>query len=154
MSKVTTDNTYYAAIGSAIRSKLDTDESYTPSEMADAINSISAVKGIKGAAETGDYRTGFVTISPEDVGAVSISNVKSIGNESTPVYFDENGKAQTIKSYSGNAATASKLESAMNLKIGDSTKSVDGSSDVEFTLKELGLYKTEIGSDEDIILTN
>ena len=40
MSKVTTDNTNYSAIASAIREKLGVQTTYKPGDMADAIASI------------------------------------------------------------------------------------------------------------------
>ena len=40
----------------------------------------------------------------------TIDSVKSKGNASTPVYFDASGTAQPITSYSGNAATATEID--------------------------------------------
>ena len=120
MSIITTDNAYYSDIGDAIRSKLDTDQTYTPSEMGDAIRSISAVKGIKGDSET-EYRTGYVSLSSEDIGALE--------------------KDAT-------AATATKLASTFDVTINGVTKSTDGSSNVEYTSEELKIIKMEFNQDD------
>ena len=47
--------------------------------------------------------------------------------------------AKTAAACSGNAATATKLATARNIKIGDATKSFDGSANVTFTLAEIGI---------------
>lgn len=123
MSIITTDNAYYSDIGNAIRSKLDTDQTYTPSEMGDAIRSISAVKGIKGDSET-EYRTGYVSLSSEDIGALK--------------------KDAT-------ATSATKLASTFDVTINGVTKSTDGSSNIEYTSEELKIVKMELDQDNELL---
>lgn len=47
--------------------------------------------------------------------------------------------AKTAAACSGNAATATKLATARNIKIGNATKSFNGTANVEFTLAEIGI---------------
>ena len=47
--------------------------------------------------------------------------------------------ARTSDSITGNAATATKLQTARNIKIGNATKSFNGTANVEFTLAEIGI---------------
>ncbi len=123
MSIITTDNAYYTDIGNAIRSKLDTDQTYTPSEMGDAIRSISAVKGIKGDSET-EYRTGYVSLSSEDIGSLEKH---------------------------GNADSATKLASTFDVTINGVTKSTDGTSNISYTSDELKMIKMEYDQDDELL---
>ena len=47
--------------------------------------------------------------------------------------------AKTSAACSGNAATATKLATARNIKIGNSTKSFNGTANIEFTLADIGI---------------
>ena len=51
MAIITTDNAYYSAIASAIRSKNGSSATYKPSEMADAVSAITGGGGITPAAQ-------------------------------------------------------------------------------------------------------
>lgn len=63
----------------------------------------------------------------------TIASLQSKGSASLPVYFDANGDAQTITSYSGNAATATKLASAITIW----GQSFDGSSNITGALSSV-----------------
>ena len=123
MSIITTDNAYYNDIGNAIRAQLDTDQTYTPSEMADAIKSISSVKGVKGDNET-EYRTGLVSITAENIGALS-----------------EHATAES----------ATKLASSFDVTINGVTKSTDGTSSIEYTSSELKMVQMDFDQDNELL---
>ena len=166
MGLITTDSQYYEDIANAIREVNGTDESYTPSTMAAAIRNFGAVQGVKGDSEE-EYRTGYVNLSPENIGALpttataesalkdgsgnvieetyqSVSNVTSKGDATLPVYFDANGQAIPISSYSGNSATAGKLHTPITVKIGNSSKAIDGSEAVTYTKDDIGFITANV----------
>ena len=169
MGLITTDSQYYEDIADAIREVNGTSETYTPATMATAIRNLGSVKGVKGDAEE-DYRTGYVNISPEDIGALpstaaaptadkatkdadgnvisttyeKLVNVTSKGDATLPVYFDANGVAVPISSYGGNSATTGKLHTPIMVTIGNSAKSVDGSAAVTYTKDEIGFITANV----------
>lgn len=176
MGIITTDDQYYYDIADAIREINESEETYTPSLMAGAIRNMGSVKGVKGDAES-EYRKGYVNLTPADIGALpssaavqsaekatkdadgnvisttyqKITNVTSKGDATTPVYFDANGAAIPISSYSGNAATADKLHNQVDITVGSSTKSFDGSTNVQFSKSEIGYITAEVDG-ETLIL--
>ena len=62
----------------------------------------------------------------------------------TAKLIDESGNTSfpgtvTASAFSGNATSATKLQTAKNIKIGNATKSFNGTANVEFTLAEIGI---------------
>ena len=62
----------------------------------------------------------------------------------TAKLIDESGNTSfpgtvTASAFSGNATSATKLQTARNIKIGNATKSFNGTANVEFTLAEIGI---------------
>ena len=169
MGLVTIDSQYLTDIADAIREVNGTSETITPADMAPAIRNFGSVKGVKGDSET-DYRTGYVNITPADIGALpstaianeadkatkdgngdvisttyeKLVNVTSKGDATQPVYFDANGAAIPISSYSGNAATAGKLHTPIMVTVGDAAKSIDGSAAVTYTKAEIGFITANV----------
>lgn len=123
MSIITTDSTYYNDIGNAIREQMDTDQTYTPSEMSDAIRAISNVKGVKGNNET-DYRVGQVNLTAGNIGA--------LGEHDT-------------------ADAATKLASSFDVTINGVTKSTDGTSSIEYTSNEIKIIQMDYDQDNELL---
>lgn len=74
MAYVLTDESNYEDIADAIRARGKTTAKFLPSEMATAINNIpNDVTGVKGDAEE-TYRTGNINLTPENIGAPSLSD--------------------------------------------------------------------------------
>lgn len=69
--------------------------------------------------------------------APKVAGTAAIGSESAVARGDHVHAAQT--SVSGNAGTATKLQTARDIKIGNATKSFNGTANVEFTLAEIGI---------------
>ena len=126
MSLITTDSSNYESIANAIRSIDNSEEKIAPADMAVSINKIGQ------------------TYEP-------ISNLASKGSETLPVYFDENGVATPISSYEGNSNTATKLETPINITVGNATKQFDGTSDISFSKSEAGILTASV--DEDGVLS-
>ena len=169
MGLITTDSQYYEDIANAIREANGTSETYTPATMANAIRNLGSVKGVKGDLEE-NYRTGYVNITPSDIGALpttavpssaqsatndsdgnqisttyeKLVNVTSKGDATLPVYFDSNGVAIPISSYGGNAATAGKLYTPIMVKVGEASKSIDGSAAITYTKEEIGYMTANV----------
>ncbi len=169
MGLITTDSQYYEDIADAIREVNGTSETYTPATMADAIRNLGSVKGVKGNEEE-NYRTGYVNLTPADIGAMpttavpasaesatkdadgniisttyeKLVNVTSKGDATLPVYFDANGVAIPISSYSGNSNTASKWHTPIMVKVGETSKEVDGSAAITYTKDEIGFITANV----------
>lgn len=128
MALVYTDDQNYTNIADAIRTRLGTEDHISPTDMADKIMNITyGVKEIKGAAED-EFREGSVVLTPEDLGALPAD---------------------------ATAKTAEKLETAVNITIGEATKSFDGSSGITFSKSEMGVMEavaTPIAGSDDYIL--
>ena len=169
MGLITTDSQYYEDIADAIREVNGTDDTFTPSDMALAIRNLGSVKGVKGDSEE-EYRTGYVNITPANIGAMpanavpassesatkdadgnvisttyeKVVNVTSKGDATLPVYFDVNGVAIPISSYSGNSNTASKWHTPVMIKVGNTSKEVDGSAAITYTKDEIGFITANV----------
>lgn len=98
MARVVVDDAYLTAIANAIRDKLETDDTYKPSEMAEAIESISgggsATLGTKTITENGTY-------DPEDDDLDGYSEVTvNVPSSSGSQYEDfSGGNIQAIISH-------------------------------------------------------
>ena len=113
---------------------------------------------LNSTASAGDYTTliksnstnGYFTLNSYRQGMFLSYTAKSTVDAGTNAVtktvklIDESGNTSfpgtvAASAFSGNASTATKLQTAKNIKIGNATKSFDGTANVEFTLAEIGI---------------
>lgn len=85
---------------------------------------------IGAAATTHGTHVTYSTTSPK------VAGTAAVGSESSVARGDHVHAAQT--SVTGNAGTATKLQTARNITIGNKTNSFDGSAAISFTLADIG----------------
>ena len=113
---------------------------------------------LNSTASAGDYTTliksnstnGYFTLNSYRQGMLLSYTAKSTVDAGTNAVtktvklIDESGNTSfpgtvAASAFSGNASTATKLQTARNIKIGNATKSFNGTANVEFTLAEIGI---------------
>lgn len=101
-------------------------------------NKLNWVKQVSFTDHTHDYAASshgthvtYASATPKANGTAAIGSSAKVARE------DHVHPLQT--SVSGNAGTATKLATARNIKIGNATKSFNGTANIEFTLAEIGI---------------
>ena len=154
---------YVQEVTSKLSEKSDTSHTHKyagSSSAGGAANKVKTSLTIKlnsGATEGTDLFTfngsaaKTVNITPDSIGAAAeshgthvtysttapkVAGTAAVGSESTVARGDHVHTAQT--SVSGNAGTATKLKTAVNITIGNKSNSFNGSANISYTLADIG----------------
>ena len=145
-------------------SKVDHTHKYAgSSSVGGAANSavkLSTARDITIGNKTNSFDgSGNINFSLSDIGAAAASHgthVEWAANAPLPNGTAHTGKVNKVAredhvhplqtTVSGNAGTATKLETARDIKIGNKTNSFDGSTNIEFTLSDIGAAAASHGT--------
>lgn len=138
--RILTDAAYYAAIAGAIRAKAGVSSTYTPSQMASAIEAIPSgvtpVLGPKSISTNGTYSASSDSLDGYDTVTVSVPNTYTAGDAGKVV---ANGalSAQTSRSVTANGTYDTTYNNQMSVNVANSyTASDEGKVVKNGTLSE------------------
>ena len=122
------------------------DEDTTPNGASEGISLHLKLNGVAGLSDGGAYYSSLFLKPWNDLSGSPFANIAVTANHniwlrtsaSNDAWSDWRKVAFTTDSITGNAATATKLQTARTITIGNTGKSFDGSGNVSWSLDEIG----------------
>ena len=128
-------------------------EDTTPANVSEGISLHLKSAGKAGLNDGGDYYASLFLKPWNDISGGPYANIAVTGNQNMWVRTSSSDSAWnnwkqiafTSSSITGNAATATKLQNARNIKIGNTTRSFNGTADVSWSLSDIGAAASSHG---------
>ena len=129
-------------------------EDTTPANVSEGVSLHLKSTGKAGLNDGGDYYASLFLKPWNDISGGPYANIAVTGNQNMWVRTATSDSAWnnwkqiafTSSSITGNAATATKLQNARNIKIGNTTRSFNGTADVTWTLSDIGAAAASHGT--------